>query len=125
MSIQKSKSNNILDFKGDSFISKLSCNLETFCSLANNSDDFEVSSCENGYLEFIVPLKWLVKFLNSNSSARGEKILKINNLEDLNDWHSQSTYYETEYVFRAAEDEGILLYDPIVHDCGYCEKYSV
>lgn len=96
--------------------------LETFCSLFNSLEDFDTESCYDGRLEFEVPMLWLIKYLNEGFDANGNSDLKIKNLDDLNNWHDNSTYYDTEFIFRKAEVDNVLTSSPIVYDCEYCEK---
>lgn len=115
----KNKLDELLEFKGNEFYNNMLCKLETFCSLVNEDEDFDPEYCYEGSLEFIVPLNWLISYLNEES-APGKP--NIETLEDLNNWHEQSTYYDTEYIFRKAEEDKILICRPIVHDCDYCNK---
>lgn len=123
MVTEKEKINEALGFKNKEVYKYLNCKLETFCSLVNEAEDFNVDSCEEGHVEFMVPLNWLVDFLNKENSLEGENnALRIKDLNDLNDWYNESTYYETEYVLRKAIEDDIVIGIPIVHNCDYCKN---
>lgn len=96
--------------------------LETFCSLVNSLEDFDTDSCYDGRLEFEVPILWLIEYLNEELDTNVNSALKIKNLDDLNNWCNNSTYYDTEFIFRKAEVDNVLTSNPIVYDCKYCEK---
>lgn len=118
----KNKLDELLEFKGNEFYNNMLCKLETFCSLVNEDKDFDPDCCDEGYLEFIIPLNWLVDCLNEESASGRENTLVIENLDDLNNWHKESTYYDTEFIFRKAEEDKILMCKPVVHNCNYCKK---
>lgn len=123
MNVVSDKEKDVLVLNEDGLCKKLMFRLETFCSLVNCSEYFDVDCCEDGFLEFFVPLDWLMNYLNEEQFAHGKKTLKIKNIEDLNNWHAEEcSYYETEFIFRKSEEDGICI-SPVVCDCKYCEDF--
>ena len=102
-------------------MNKKEIELETFCALNNNREDFNLDECEEGALCFKVPTDWLMNIINElDCFPEGCNLTEIRDINNLREWLDYCTYNESEKIYLNAVCENVII-GSISVDCEYCK----